>query len=105
MAELIRWYDEEAARLHPVLRAVQLHTDFVKIHPFIDGNGRTARLLLNLELLKAGYPAIVLPVQRRLDYYAALDTAHVDGDTTPFVHLVTDCMREAFALYSFVLDI
>jgi Fic family protein len=49
-------------------RAARLHVDFVKIHPFVDGNGRTARLLLNLELLKAGFPAVVLPVERRLAY-------------------------------------
>ncbi|MYN26034.1 Fic family protein [Duganella levis] len=97
MHALLDWYTE--AQLHPVLRAVQLHADFVKIHPFTDGNGRTARLLLNLELLKAGYPALVLPVQRRLAYYEALDAAHVDGDLAPFADLVADCLREAFAQY------
>ncbi|MFS2006889.1 Fic family protein [Duganella sp. CT11-25] len=105
MAALIRWYDAESARMHPILRAARLHLDFVGIHPFIDGNGRTARLLLNLELIKAGYPAIVLPVQRRLAYYKALDAAQMDGDTAPFVDLVIDCMREAFARYWFVLAI
>jgi Fic family protein len=105
MADLIRWYEEETARLHPVLKAIQLHTDFLKIHPFIDGNGRTARLLLNLELLKAGYPPIVLPVQRRLEYFGAIDAALMNGDTAPFVDLVADCMREAFARYSRLLDI
>jgi hypothetical protein len=105
MDALMRWYDEESAPLHPILRAVRLHVDFVGIHPFVDGNGRTARLLLNLELIKAGYPAIVLPVQRRLAYYEALDAAHIDGDLTPFVDLVADCMREAFALYWFVLGV
>lgn len=93
----------EASRQHPILRAVQLHADFVKIHPFADGNGRTARLLLNLALLMAGFPAIVLPVERRLAYYAALDTAHMDGDLAPFTGLVADSLREAFAQYAFAL--
>lgn len=103
MAALMRWYDTEAAALHPVARATKLHVDFVKIHPFVDGNGRTARLLLNLELMKAGFPAIVLPVTRRLAYYEALDTAHVEGDVAPFIALVRQAVREGFEPYWHVL--
>lgn len=103
MAALMQWYDTEAAALHPVDRATRLHVDFVKIHPFVDGNGRTARLLLNLELMKAGFPAIVLPVTRRLAYYQALDTAHVEGDMAPFIALVRQAMREGFEPYWHVL--
>lgn len=105
MESLMHWYDTEAAALHPVIRAARLHIDFVKIHPFIDGNGRTARLLLNLELLKAGFPAIVMPVSRRLAYYEALDTAHVEGDTGPFIELVAECVREGFEPYWHVLGL
>lgn len=105
MAALLDWYDHEASDLHPVERAAQLHSDFVKIHPFIDGNGRTARLLLNLELLKSGFPAIVLPVERRLAYYQALDKAHVDGDLRDFVALVAECVRDGFAPYWHVLGV
>jgi Fic family protein len=103
MAALIQWYDTAAVALHPVARAAKLHLDFVKIHPFIDGNGRTARLLLNLELMKSGFPAIVLPVERRLAYYNALDTAHVDGDEEPFLALVAACVKAGFAPYWHVL--
>jgi len=99
MAGLIQWYETEAPVLHPVERAARVHGDFVKIHPFIDGNGRTGRLLMNLELLKAGFPAAVLPVERRLDYYHALDAAHVDGDYGPFVALVADGVEQSFAPY------
>lgn len=105
MAALMHWYDSEAASLHPVVRAARLHVDFVKIHPFVDGNGRTARLLLNLELLKAGFPAIVLPVERRLAYYQALDRAHVDGAMDDFLALVMACVREGFEPYWHVLGI
>lgn len=105
MTALLQWYETEGATLHPVLRAAQLHVDFVKIHPFVDGNGRTARLLLNLELLKAGFPAIVLPVEKRLAYYEALDHAHVEGDISAFVSLVSDCVREGFAPYWHVLGV
>lgn len=103
MAALLHWHDYDATALHPVERAARLHVDFVKIHPFVDGNGRTARLLLNLELLKAGFPAVVLPVERRLAYYEALDKAHVEGDVADFVTLVTQCVREGFAPYWHVL--
>lgn len=99
MAALMEWYKQEAAVLHPVERAARLHVDFVGIHPFVDGNGRTARLLLNLELLKAGFPAVVLPVERRLAYYEALDRAHVDGDYAAFIGLVVVCVREGFLPY------
>ncbi|MDZ7672430.1 MAG: Fic family protein [Halanaerobiales bacterium] len=56
MEELINWYYGEGLSLHAIERAAKLHTNFVKIHPFIDGNGRTAKILLNFELIKAGYP-------------------------------------------------
>jgi Fic family protein len=105
MAALLHWYDHDAAALHPVEQAARLHVDFVKIHPFVDGNGRTARLLLNLELLKAGFPAVVLPVERRLAYYEALDKAHVEGDVADFVTLVTQSVREGFAPYWHVLGL
>jgi Fic family protein len=71
----------------------------VKIHPFVDGNGRTARLLMNLELLKAGFPAVVLPVAQRLRYYEALDAAHTRGESQAFVALVVECLEESFAVY------
>lgn len=105
MATLLHWYGHEAQALHPVERAARLHVDFVKIHPFVDGNGRTARLLLNLELLQAGFPAVVLPVERRLAYYEALDKAHVQGDVSDFVALVAQCVREGFAPYWHVLGV
>lgn len=96
MERFISWYREEAGTLHPVERAARVHSDFVKIHPFADGNGRTARLLLNLELMKAGYPAAVLPVESRLEYYEALDADHVTGEREPFLNLIAEVVRESF---------
>jgi Fic family protein len=72
MEQLMNWYELESKQLHPVTRGAMLHAIFVGIHPFIDGNGRTSRLLLNLELLKEGFPPIVIKVENRLDYYEAL---------------------------------
>ena len=99
MHAFAKWYQAKAAALHPVERAARVHSDFVKIHPFVDGNGRTSRLLMNLELLKSGFPPVVLPVERRLAYYEALDRAHVNEDFQPFVSLITEQAVLAFEPY------
>nr|WP_249932510.1 Fic family protein [Campylobacter mucosalis] len=58
---MLVWHDEALNQnLNPIIRGAVLHTKFVRIHPFIDGNGGTARLLLNTELLKAGYPMAII---------------------------------------------
>ncbi|WP_339368058.1 Fic family protein [Paenibacillus elgii] len=99
MKQFIQWYDSEGEQLHPVAKAAMVHSDFVKIHPFIDGNGRTARLLLNFELMKNGYPPIVVEKENRLAYYSALDDAHTTGDNTRFIALVSDILSRTFDLY------
>jgi Fic family protein len=86
-------------------RAARLHGGFAGIHPFVDGNGRMGRLLMNLELLKSGFPAVVLPVEQRLAYYEALDLAHVDGNYEPFVRLIAECIETGFAPYRHALGI
>lgn len=73
MAQLMDWYSSDVHQLHLIERAANVHVDFVRIHPFIDGNGRTSRLLMNLVLFKAGYPPCVITVENRLAYYEALD--------------------------------
>jgi len=100
MEELIQNYDLNwQTSLHAVERSSLLHIEFVKIHPFIDGNGRTARLLLNFELMKNGYPPIVIEKEDRAEYYTALDLAHTSGDNRPFVSLVTRTLSKTFDLY------
>lgn len=85
MKNLMQWYENFSG--HPVERAARLHVDFVKIHPFVDGNGRTARLLMNFDLLKAGYQPVVIRAADRLSYYEALDKAHTSGDYGDFLLL------------------
>ncbi|WP_367874609.1 Fic family protein [Luteolibacter sp. Populi] len=99
MSGFLDWYHGAAASLHPVERAARVHSDFVKIHPFVDGNGRTSRLLMNLELVKAGFPAAVLPVSERLNYYQALDEDHVRGNGQPFLELIARCVVQSFEPY------
>jgi Fic family protein len=105
MTAFIDWYSTHATELHPVERAARVHGEFVKIHPFVDGNGRTARLLMNLELMKAGFPAAVLPVESRLAYYEALDTAHCQGDYAPFVELLCQVVADSFKPYWWALGV
>lgn len=99
MERFIQWYDTEAQALHPIERAAMVHILFVGIHPFIDGNGRIARLLLNLELMKAGYPPIIIKKENRLKYYNALDKAHTANDNQNFVGIVVEELNATLDLY------
>lgn len=99
MEKLMHWYKEEAQQLHPVERGAMLHALFVGIHPFIDGNGRTSRLLLNLELMKSGYPPVIIRVENRLAYYSALDQAHTTYDYHAFIQLVVKEVEASLDLY------
>ena len=87
MLELSRWLVErqEKKDLHPVRFAAQAHFKLVDIHPFIDGNGRTARLLMNFVLMKYGYPIAIFEceTERRKAYYSSLQAGH-KGDLMPF---------------------
>ncbi len=99
MDTLIDWYYEDGQKLHTVERASRLHTDFVKIHPFIDGNGRTARVLLNFELIKGGYPIVIIKNEDRAKYYESLDKAHITGEYDDFIELVSKALNRTLDLY------
>ncbi|MGB9343753.1 Fic family protein [Trichococcus sp.] len=104
MQKLIAEYQNEWLGYHPVVRATLLHGEFVKIHPFIDGNGRTSRLLLNFELMKSGYPPIIIKNENRADYYKVLDHAHMTMDYGPFIKLVAELVIESEKLWLMVLE-
>ena len=105
MQDFITECQQMAASLHPVERAARVHAELVGIHPFIDGNGRTSRLVMNLELMKAGYPPAIIAVEQRLAYYEALDAAHVHQDYQPFLQLIYDCVAKAFEPYWHALGV
>lgn len=90
MKELIDWANSAEPTLHPVQYAADLHFRFVSIHPFIDGNGRTSRLLMNLALTEAGYPVINIQPdkQSRNEYMQALSDGQDSGDMLQFEKLV-----------------
>ncbi|KXU39370.1 cell filamentation protein Fic [Ventosimonas gracilis] len=98
MQQLIAWH-EQADQMHPIARASELHTRFVEIHPFVDGNGRTGRLLLNFELMKAGYPPAVIRKDDRLAYYDALDEACLSKNYEAITTLIAEAVQRSLDLY------
>lgn len=81
-------------KLHPVIYAARLHAELVTIHPFIDGNGRTARLLMNLALMQYGYPITVIPPILRSDYIEAVKETN-KGDFRLFDNFISCLVWEA----------
>lgn len=79
---------------HVLETAAQFHLDFECIHPFVDGNGRTGRLILNLMLMQAGYPPINVKFADRRRYYACFDKYDREQDASAFVHMVGEYVRE-----------
>lgn len=103
MDELMDWY-ENTEQLHPVERASLLHAKFVNIHPFADGNGRTSRLLMNFELMKAKYPPITIEKDDRFKYYEVLDISGEKGNYEPFTEFIAEREVKTLEYYLGFLD-
>jgi len=98
LQELIAWYHNEGQKLHAVIRTSIFHHRLVWIHPFFDGNGRTARLVFNLLLMSEGYPpAIILTVDRK-KYYTALRNGD-QGDYEKLLFLIGQSLERSLAIY------
>lgn len=85
------FYEDLAVKemtLNPIELAAWAHAEFVRIHPYIDGNGRTSRLIMNYQLLRYGYLPVSVAKENRLDYYNALEQYAVNGDLTSFADFV-----------------
>ncbi|KWW96732.1 Fic family protein [Hydrogenibacillus schlegelii] len=95
---MIEQYTARKEKEHPVVLAAWLHWRFVFIHPFTDGNGRTARLLMNFSLLSDGYPPAVIRKEDRERYLDTLEDASVSGDLEPFSLLVAERVKEELRL-------
>lgn len=92
------------ASSHPVEFCAWLHERLVSIHPFIDGNGRCARLLMNLALLQAGYNIVTIPPIVRLDYIAALQEAQLNNNSEPFINFISEMVLEAQKEYLRIIE-
>jgi Fic family protein len=103
MESFIAGLPETRAKRHPVEFAAIIHEELVTIHPFIDGNGRAARLLMNLALLQAGYPLAIIPPILRRDYLDTLNRTH-KGDDGPFIKFIAGVCYESAKEYLRLLE-
>jgi Fic family protein len=88
-----------ADKRHPIERAALFHLDFEGVHPFVDGNGRTGRLILNLMLMQAGYPPVNVKYADRRRYYACFDSYYGEQDAGPMVTMIGAYVEERLRQY------
>ncbi len=103
MNDLIRKNEQNKKATHPLERIAKFHLDFEGIHPFIDGNGRTGRLVLNLDLMQNGYPPINVKFTDRKKYYDAFDAYYRDDDAGKIVELIAGYVDERLGQYLEIL--
>ena len=102
MEQLLESYNN--SKEHIIPRLARFHIEFEGIHPFIDGNGRTGRLLINLELMKAGYPPIDIKFTDRIAYYNAFDEYHVKHNLGEMEKLFAGYVNERLDSYLVMLE-
>ena len=95
MTGLERWIKTERDSMHPVIFAAMLHLKFVTIHPYIDGNGRVARLLMNAALIQDGYMLALIPPILRQEYMTAIRNYQLNGAEKPFCELIAERVLES----------
>ncbi|WP_395052245.1 Fic family protein [Flavobacterium sp.] len=89
MYDLLNWYKEKTKdkEVNPLLVAAEFHYKFIRIHPFDDGNGRTARILMNFILMQFGFPPVIIKTEDKANYFAALQLADA-GNIEPFINYI-----------------
>lgn len=103
MTELLAVNEERKATMNIVERIARFHLEFEGIHPFIDGNGRTGRLIMNLDLIRNGYPAINVKFADRKKYYDAFDAYYRDGSAEAMTDLIAGYVSERLDEYLEIL--
>jgi Fic family protein len=100
MQELMDWYKEanQNKEIHPLILAALFHYKFVAIHPFDDGNGRLSRILMNLILMRNGFPPVIIKLEDRQNYYSLLSQADT-GNYWPFIEYIGDYLATSLNLY------
>lgn len=102
MEELLKSFME--GEEHIITKLARFHIEFEGIHPFIDGNGRTGRLLVNLELMKAGYPPIDIKFTDRMEYYKAFDEYHENHNLSAMESLFANYVNSRLDMYLKILE-
>lgn len=97
LKDMIKFYYDNKRKIHPFVLACLIHAQFVEIHPFEDGNGRTGRALMNWILMEAGYPKVFVPVKLRQKYYEAIDI-HNKKDVKGYCEKMFEVVVEQFKL-------
>ncbi|MDR0987601.1 MAG: Fic family protein [Ruminococcus sp.] len=105
MNSLEEWITDNRGRLNPIEFAAMLHLKFVTIHPFIDGNGRVARLLMNTALIEDGYLLAVIPPLLRSEYISAIRLYQQKGNASPFIDFIAERVLESYREVSRLLRI
>ncbi|MFB9080907.1 Fic family protein [Flavobacterium procerum] len=105
MEEYFLWYEINKNKLHPIILASEMHERLVTIHPFIDGNGRTSRLIMNLILMQKGYPIANIKgdYETRMQYYQSLETAQTKKNKEDFFLFIAQKEKESLERYISIL--
>jgi len=106
MEEYFEWYQINRNKLHPVVLAAEMHERLVTIHPFVDGNGRTSRLIMNLILLKHGFVIANIKgdYDARMNYYNALELVQTEKDKDTFLNFIADVEIDCLNRYLKILS-
>ncbi len=102
MGEYISWLQKNID--NPLTVAVDAHFKLVSIHPFVDGNGRTARLLMNLLLMQAGYPPAIIRKEERKHYIASIEKAQLGGSLADYYALMYEAVHRSLDIYLEALE-
>ena len=105
MSELLIKNEERKPIMSDIERIALFHLEFEGIHPFIDGNGRTGRLIMNLDLIRNGYPPINVKFTDRKRYYEAFDAYYRDNDPMPMTNLIAEYVNARLDEYLAILEV
>lgn len=94
MRNLLLWYSRNKGKLHPLILSAYFHSAFELIHPFVDGNGRVGRIIMNFILHKNKFPMINIPNSKKDVYYKTLQEAQINGNLEPFVKFLISVLKE-----------
>lgn len=100
LGTLIKWFNVNYKKFNPIVVAAYFHSEFETIHPFVDGNGRTGRLLINFMLKNTGFPPITIFFKYRQEYYTALEKARKEKNLKPLIKIMKKSYQDMLEIYS-----